>query len=128
MSNWNSFGKLATLDFSYGNIAPGVIPQIYANSRHQVEILISVKVIDKASKDKVLSLAPEDFYIGEDLNTNTEKASLYLCDPTTGERISSPWKLSKIKGDYVKAVNHDGHSRTKRYSSKTTHIKTYLSC
>jgi len=134
MSNWDSFGKLATLDFSYGNIAPGVIPQIYANSKNQVEILISVKVIDKANKDKVLSLTPDDFYIREDLNTNdlntnTEKASLYLCDPTTGERISLPWKLSKIKikGDYVKAVNHDGHSRTKRDNAATTYIHTYLS-
>lgn len=127
MSIWNSFGKLATLDFGYENIASGVKPQIYANSRNQVEILISVKVIDKNNKDEVLSLTPDDFYIGEDLNNNTEKASLYLCD-TSGKKINSPWKLSKEKGDYAKAVNHDGHSRTKRDSSETTYIKTYLSC
>lgn len=128
MSIWNSFGKLATLDFGYENIASGVNPEIYANSINQVEILISVKVTDKNDKDAVLSLTPDDFYIGEDLNNNTEKASLYLCHHTTGERIGSPWKLSKEKGDYVKAVNHDGHSRTKRDRSKTTYIKTYLSC
>lgn len=127
MSIWNSFGKLATLDFRYENIASGVKPQIYANSRNQVEIIISVKVIDKNNKDEVLSLTPDDFYIGEDLNNNTEKASLYLCD-TSGKKINSPWKLSKEKGDYAKAVNHDGHSRTKRDRSETTYIKTYLSC
>lgn len=128
MSIWNSFGKLATLDFVYGDIVSGVKPEIYANSRNQVEIIISVKVIDKNNKDEVLSLTPHDFYIGEDLNNNKEKASLYLCDPSTGERISSLWKLSKEKGDYAKAVNHDGHSRAKRDRSETTYIKTYLSC
>jgi len=131
MSIWNCFGKLATLDFVYGNIVPGVIPKIYANSRNQVEIIISVKVIDKqkdgSNKDKVLSLTPDDFYIGEDLNNNTEKASLYLCDHTTGERMSSPWKLSDKKGDYTKAVNHDGLSRAKRDNAATTYIHTYLS-
>lgn len=127
MSIWDSFGKLATLDFGYENIASGVKPpQIYANSKNQVEILISVKVIHKNDKD-VLSLTPDDFYIGEDLNNNTEKASLYLCD-TSGKKISSPWKLSKEKGDYAKAVNHNSLSRTKRDGSETTYIKTYLSC
>lgn len=128
MSTWDSFGKLTKLDFAYNDVVPGVIPQIYANSRNQVEIIISVKAEDNSNGHGRLNLTKDDFYIGEASENNEGKALLYLCDPITGEKIISPWKLSNEINDYTKAVNHDSHHRAKREDSEITYVRAYLSC
>lgn len=115
MSVWDKFNKLTKLDFNYEGVAPGITPAIYANSKNQVDIVISVEVKDVDGEP--LNLKKEDF-----------KDLLYFCDYITGEKINSPWSISNNINEYTKPVLLSNSHIDKKSISGPQYIHRYLSC
>lgn len=76
---WTEFGKLIHFKISFHDISSS--ETIYANSRNQIKLVISIKIED--THGNPLKVGPDDF-----------KDLLYLCDRETQDKLDSPWHLS----------------------------------
>lgn len=113
--NWDQFGNLRKLDFVIHGTDQNDVATVYANSRHMLQIIVTVEVFDKTEKNK--------------LNITDDEISkaLYFCHADTGNTLGSPWTISDNPGEYV--TNGDGHDKNE--SSNTDPIRyiyKYISC
>lgn len=110
--NWRQFGSLAKLDFVIHGTPENQTAKIYANSRHMVEAIITVQILD--SNDKKLNV-----------NDDELKKELYFCHFETGENLGSPWTISDNPNDYlIEASNHSQESP----DATTRYVYKYISC
>lgn len=102
---------MAKLDFVIGGTSHNEISKIYANSRHRIEMIISVDIRD--SDDNNLNISNDEL-----------KEKLYFCDSVTGERISAPWSMHNDSNEYTPVTNTD----TMTLSGSIRYIHKYISC
>lgn len=136
---WEKFGKLVKLDINFDGAIPGEKQEIYANTRNQIKLVITIEI--RADDDKPLNVGPNDL-----------KDQLYLCDYETQKKLASPWHFSDEKdtvigGDqifvykYISCstiekpyesgnfsvgviIPHAGEFNTSRYGTKTQNGKS----
>lgn len=113
MTQWNNFQQLTRLDVVCHDVANGINPIIYGNSRNQAKITIIVGVEDNSGNPLQLS-------------QNDVKHLLYICDSETGEKISSPWQLSDDANEYNICSNQNFFRCGKTAGS--LYIDKYVSC
>lgn len=99
------------LDFVITGTAHNETAKIYANSRHRVESIISVDILD---------IDGNKFNISND----ELKEKLYFCDPITGERINSPWIIYNNPNEYTVVSN----TQSIASSNSIRYIHKYISC
>lgn len=88
---WSTFGKLVKLDINVDGASPNEKQKIYANSRNQIKLVITIDIRDVDGNQ--LAVGPNDL-----------KDKLYLCDYETQQKLESPWQLS----DEIDAIVGDG--------------------
>lgn len=80
---WSKFGKLTKLHISVDGASQDDKQKIYANSRNQIKLVITIGIEDVDGNQLVVE--------PNDLNDK-----LYLCDFETQQKLESPWQLSDI--------------------------------
>lgn len=108
--NWKQFGSLLKLDLAIHGTPDGQKTQIYANSMHMVEAIITVELHDND---------------GKPLNVTDDqlRKALYFCHYETGQEIKSPWMISDEPNEYIIDTSDKlSDTGNLRYVSK------YISC
>lgn len=85
------FGQLSSINLTFPGSNYGSA-QIYGNGRNQVEVYVTVRILKSNGED--LPITKHDI-----------QKLVYLCDYTTGKKLSSPWEVSDTPGDFVNAVS-----------------------
>lgn len=109
-SNWKDFSKVAKLDINLHGTPDALSAEIYANSRHMIEAVITVQLQDKS--EKPLNVTDDEL-----------KRALYLCRFDEGTKLKSPWKISDKKTEYIiKTTDKPSDTDNLRY------VSLFISC
>lgn len=105
-NDWDSFNKLVKLDIV------SAATKMYANSRNNIELNITVDIVDKNNEKIHVDVAKL-------------RRHLYICDYVTGEKIGSPWNFSDDSNEYtIRFVA--GSLLFMSKSTDFTYIKKYI--
>ncbi|HGJ5860323.1 MAG TPA: hypothetical protein ACHBX6_11650 [Arsenophonus nasoniae] len=96
MSVWDDFNRLTHLRIDYPN-SMNKTAEIYGNGRNQVEVMITLRVVDKNQLPLPLK------------ETDLEKY-VYLCDYYTGKEVSIPWSVANQDNGYNKVISYHSFS------------------
>lgn len=96
MSIWDKFFRLTHLRIDFPN-SVNKTAEIYGNGRNQVEVLITLRIVDE--NQVPLRLKETDL-----------EEHVYLCDYYTGKRISIPWIIANEDNGYNKVISYHSFS------------------
>lgn len=96
MSVWDNFYRLTHLRIDFPNVTKKTA-EIYGNRRNQVEVMITLRVVDKNQ----LPLPLKEIDLEE---------HVYLCDYYTGKDVSIPWSVANQDNGYNKVISYHSFS------------------
>lgn len=114
--NWDQFGSLNKLDFVFHGMDERDLLTLYANSRHMLQIIVSVEIFDK-TEEKKLNVTDDEI-----------RNAIYFCYADTGNTLGSPWTISDYPGEYL--TNGDDHGTNESFDTDSSirYIYKYISC
>lgn len=91
-SIFDQFYRLSSLSISFSQ-STNRIAHIYGNGLNQVEVFVTVRIVN--AQGDAIEIPQED-----------EEFKIFLCDYHTGKEVSSPWSVSDEEGKYVNAIRY----------------------
>lgn len=108
--DWNQFGKVEKLTIAVHGTSDEKAAKIYANSRHTVEVVITVKIQDKAGNPLIVT-------------NDLLNESLYFCHYKTGKSLDSSWLISDKPNEYTTGLGEKSDD-----TDSIKYVYKYISC